>query len=153
MQKHLTDEQLAEQLTELAGDAAAREHFAACPACRDEHESLRRILIDYRDETRAAAQLPESFWQRQQAAIAARWDRRPMLRRLTWAAAVAIVVLAALLLIEKTPPAAPAPEADPDQVLLVEVEHSVRRELPRALEPAALLAQEVGRSAETQSNP
>jgi len=66
-----------------------------------------------------------------------------------------MVVLAAVLLVQKTPPAQPVAQADPDpdHALLVDVERSVRRELPRALEPAALLAHEVGRDAEARSNP
>jgi len=156
MQAHLTDEEMLEQLINQsagAGDAAVREHLASCPACREEHESLRRVLGRYAEESRAVAERPESFWQRQQAALARRWAEQPTSRRLAWAAAVAMVVLAAVLLIEKTPPAVRTAETDPDQVLLVEVERSVRRELPRALEPAALLAQEVSRSGETRSNP
>lgn len=151
MQEHPTDEQLLDQLA--GASAAAREHFAVCPACGHAHESLRRVLVCYREETRAAAERPESFWQRQRAAIAARRTDRSAPRRLAWAPAVALVVLAAALLVEKTPPPAPVAEPDPDHALLVEVERSVRRELPRALEPAALLAREVSRSAETQSNP
>ncbi len=152
MQEHLSDEQLLDQLAG-AGDALAREHFAVCPACCRAQESLRRVLGRYREETRAAAERPESFWQRQRAAIAARRTDRPAPRRLTWITAVAIVVLAATLLVEKTPPPAPVAETDADHALLVDVERSVRRQLPRALEPAALLAREVSRSAETQSNP
>ena len=152
MQEHPTDEQLLDLLAG-AGDARAREHFAVCPACCHAHESLRRVLGHYHEEARAAAERPESFWQRQRAAIAARRTDQSAPRRLAWAAAVAMVLLAAVLLTERTPPAAPAAETDPDHTLLVDVERSVRRELPRALEPAALLAQEVGRNAETRSNP
>ncbi len=151
MQAHLTDEQLLEELGRGA-DAAAGEHLAGCPACREEHESLRLVLARYAETTRAAAEQPEAFWRAQQAAVARRWSGRPAPRRLAWAAAAACVVLAAVSLIEKTPPE-PMAQADPDQVLLVDVERSVRRELPRALEPASLLAQELSRSAETQSNP
>jgi hypothetical protein len=63
------------------------------------------------------------------------------------------MVFVAVLLIEKTPQPKPLAQSDPDHALLVDVERSVRRELPRALEPAALLAQEVSRSAEARSNP
>ncbi len=152
MPEHLTDEQLVEHLSGGA-DAATREHLAACPACRAEHESLRMVLAQYAETTRAAAVQPEGFWQAQQAAITRRWTRPPAPRRLAWAAAAASVVLAATLLIKIAQQPEPVAEADPDQALLVEVERSVRRELPRALEPAALLAEEVSRSTETRSNP
>ncbi len=154
MQEHLSDEQLAEELTnQLAADAAACEHLAACPACREEYESLRRGLARYREEARAAAELPESFWLRQRTAIAVRNAARPASRRLSRAAVAAVLVLTAVLLMEKKPSQQPTPAADPDHTLLVDVERSVRREVPRALEPAALLAQEISRSAGAQSNP
>jgi predicted anti-sigma-YlaC factor YlaD len=150
----LSDEQLAEELTNpFAADAAACEHLAACPACREEYESLRRGLARYREEARAAAERPESFWLRQRTTLATRNAGRPASRRLSWAAVAAVVVLTAVLLIEKTPPQQPTPAADPDHALLVDVEHSVRRQVPRALEPAALLAQEVSRSTGAQSSP
>jgi predicted anti-sigma-YlaC factor YlaD len=152
MQAHLTDEQLLEEL-DRGADATAREHLAACPACRKEHENLRLVLARYAETTRVAAERPEGFWQAQQTAIARRWSGRPVPRRLAWAVAAACVVFAAALLIEKTPPPEPIAQADTDQTLLVDVQRSVRRELPRALEPAALLAREVSRSAESLSNP
>ena len=151
MQAHLTDEHLLEALDR--GADAAREHLAACPACREEAKSLRLLLSRYAETTHAAAKRPEGFWQAQRTAIARHWSGRPVPRRLVWAVATACVVLAAALLIEKTPSPEPVAQADADQTLLVDVQRSVRRELPRALEPAALLAQEVSRSAERQSNP
>ncbi len=152
MQEHLTDEQFAEQLVGSA-DTHTREHLAACPACRDEQERLENLLAHYQKTIRAAAERPEVFWQRQRTAVAARLTERTGSRRLAWAAAVAAVVLVAVLLIEKTPPTKPIAQSDPDHVLLVDVQRSVRREVPRALEPAALLAQEVSRGTEPRSNP
>jgi len=158
MQEHLTDEQLVDQ---LAGrnEAGPREHLAACAACRNEAESLRRVLACYREDYQqvpcASMEPPEGLWPWQYTAIATPWAERLAPRWLAWAAAVAMVVLAAVLLVQKTPPAQPVAQADPDpdHALLVDVERSVRRELPRALEPAALLAHEVGRDAEARSNP
>ncbi len=152
MQEHLTDEQLAEHLVGSA-DTRTREHLAACPACRDEEEHLENLLAHYQKTIRAAADRSEAFWQRQRTAIAAQRIGRPGARRLSWAAAVAAIVLVAVLLIEKTPPTKPIAQSDPDHVLLVDVQRSVRREVPRALEPAALLAQEVSRGTEPRSNP
>ncbi len=152
MQAHLTDEQLREEL-DRGADATAREHLAACPACREEAKSLWLLLSRYAETTHAAADRPEGFWQAQQTAIARHWSGRPVPRRLAWAVAAACVVLAAAVLIEKTPSPEPLAQADADQTLLVDVQRSVRRELPRALEPAALLAQEVSRSTGSLSNP
>ncbi len=152
MQAHLTDEQLLEELDHGA-DAGAREHLASCPGCREEHESLRMALARYAVTTRASAERPESFWRAQETAITRHWIGRLARRRLAWAAATACLVLAAALLVKETPPPEPIAQAEADQTLLVDVERSVRRELPRALEPAALLSQEVSRSAESLSNP
>jgi hypothetical protein len=41
---------------------------------------------------------------------------------------------------------------DPDHALLVEIQRSVRRDVPRALEPATLLAQELHRAANRKSD-
>ncbi len=152
MQEHLTDEQLTEQLVGGAG-TATREHLAACPACRDEEQRLEGLFTHYRQAVDAAARRPDAFWQWQRTAIAARQAWRPGSRLLAWAAATAVVVLAAILLTAHTPPTKPVAESDPDQALLADVQRSVRRELPRALEPAALLAQEISRGAEARSNP
>jgi predicted anti-sigma-YlaC factor YlaD len=147
MQEHLTDEQLAEQLAGHA-DARAHEHLAVCPACRDEQERMDNLLARCREAIRAAASRSEAFWQWQRTAVARRRTERSGSRRLAWAAATAALVLIAILLTEKRPPAKPLAQSDPDQALLVDVERSVRREVPRALEPAALLAQEISRGAE-----
>jgi hypothetical protein len=152
MQEHLTDEQLTEQLAGGAG-TAAREHLAACPDCREEEQRLEGLLTDYGQAIHTAARRPEAFWQWQRTAIATRRARRPGSRRLAWVAAAAAVVLAAILLTAYTPPTKPVAESDPDQALLADVQRSVRRELPRALEPAALLAQEISRGAEARSSP
>jgi hypothetical protein len=152
MQAHLTDEQLLEEL-DRGADATAREHLAACPACCEEAKSLRLLLSRYAKTNHATAERPEGFWQAQQTAIARHWSGRPVPRRLVWAVAAACVVLAAALLIEKTPSPEPMAQADADQTLLVDVQRSVRRELPRALEPAALLAEEVSRGTGSLSNP
>ncbi len=157
MQDHLTDEQLTEHLLypEAGGSAGAREHLTKCEACRSEEESLRQILAHYQQTTRAAAERPAGFWQWQRTTIAARMPGR-IAPRLAWAAATAMIVLAAVLLIE-TRPSGPPPSAqttsatDPDHVLLVEVDLSVRRQMPRALEPAALLTAELSRATESDT--
>ncbi len=151
MQEHLTDEQLTERLT-IAESSGAAAHLAACPSCREEEERLHQWLAQCRAAARAAGARPEAFWQRQQAAIAAQLEERRQ-PRLKWAAAVAVVVLTAALLMEKAPPVRLVDATDLDHALLVDVERSVRREVPRALEPAALLAEEISQSEETRTNP
>ncbi|HJY87655.1 MAG TPA: hypothetical protein VKE24_12530 [Candidatus Acidoferrales bacterium] len=147
MQEHLTDEQLAEQLAGHA-DAQVREHLALCPACRDEQERADNLLARCREAIRAAASRSEPFWQWQRTAIVRRHMEWGGPRRLAWAAVTAVLVFIAILLSEKTPPAKSLAQSDPDHALLVDVERSVRREVPLALEPAALLTQEMSRGAE-----
>ncbi len=153
MQEHLSDEQLTERLLNAPGDPASQAHLTACPACREEEEGLRQLLAGYRQATNAMAERPASFWHGQQGGLAARWTGHSTGWRLAWAATVAAVVLTAILMQEKTPPAKSFATTDPDHALLVDVERSVRREVPRALEPAALLAQELSRDANAQPNP
>ncbi len=157
MQDHLTDEQLTERLTnpEAGGLAGVHQHLAACEACRDEEESLHGLLAHYQQQTRSMAERPAGFWRWQQASITARLPGR-LAPRLAWAAATATAVHAAVLLIETKPPAAPpaaqaVTQTDPDHALLVEVDLSVRREMPRALEPAALLTAEMVRATESEA--
>ncbi len=152
MQEHLTNEQLTEYLTDplaSGGDATIREHLAACAACRDEAGRLHSLLALYGEVTRAAGARPQAFWQWQRTTILTGLEPRPVPRRLVWAAGVAMAAFAATLLMETPPPAVPPAAVDPDHALLVDVERSVRREVPRALEPAALLTAELSEAADT----
>jgi hypothetical protein len=151
MQEHLSNEQLTEYLTDplaSGGDASIREHLAACAACRNEAGRLHSLLALYGEVTRAAGARPQAFWQWQRTTILTGLEPSPVPRRLVWAAGVAMAALAATLLMETPPPAVP-PAVDPDHALLVDVERSVRREVPRALEPAALLTAELSQAADT----
>jgi hypothetical protein len=71
-----------------------------------------------------------------------------------WASAAIIIVALSLILsteLQQQPISDFA--AGSDQDLLVDVERSLRRPVPAALEPAMLLAQEVMSGAETKSTP
>lgn len=154
MDSHLSDEHLAQALLEAA-PSEAREHLESCAACRSDWEVLHAGVAALRQQTRADAERPASFWTRQRAAISARLEERASggLWRFAYAGALALLVLAAILLSPQAPPRTPVAQTDPDHALLVDVERSVRRELPRALEPAALLTQEMSRTTEAQLNP
>lgn len=98
MREHLTDEQLADFLAG-EGDGSTRAHLEACGTCREEAESLRRVLVRYGETARGAAERPGGFWRWQQSAIAARLGEQPA-GRLAWAAggvAFAAVAIAVLL--------------------------------------------------------
>jgi hypothetical protein len=126
--RHLSDQELTDLILE------------------DDERYFRQVLAALPGSLRIAAERPESFWQRQQAAIRARIaaierSARPIL--VARAAAVMLAVVALFLL--QSPPA-PAPVSRPaesDQQLLLSVERSVHSDVPQALEPAALLADDV----------
>jgi hypothetical protein len=97
---------------------------------------------------RNATERPEYFWQRQQAAIRSRIaveeaSKRP-LTGFAWALGLALVLLASMLV--RSNMAAPSNRAqtDPDQEMLMGIEHDLQNDVPEALEPAALLADEIG---------
>lgn len=99
------------------------------------------------ESLRASAERPANFWRVQRVAIQERIqdsERRASLR-LAWAWSLALIAVAIGLLTQAPLPVAAA--YDPDHDLLVGVEQAVRRPVPKALEPARLLAQEIERSA------
>lgn len=164
MKAHLNEEQLSAAL--LSGDdASVAAHLAICNECRHELEDIRAALTRIRAESLALGERPQGFWREQQIAIASRipagheYETRP----LAWAASLAVFALVAAVLTQSVPslqPQASRPSgsavvsapADPDHDLLVAVERSARRGVPRALEPATLLAQELHRAAGRKSD-
>ena len=114
---------------------------------KDEQELL-PLMETLPASLRTATERPEWFWMRQQAAIRGRVaEQRHWLRpAMSWAATMALFVFAFLLL--RGQPAQPVQQAhtDQDQELLVAVEQAVQSDVPDSLEPAALLANEIGNS-------
>src|SRR5574341_161720 len=143
MTDHMSDGQLFES---LLGNASPRveAHIAACSECRGRLERLRSAVSALRASAHADAEKPDAFWTRQRAAAAR--GSLPLARPMTWAAAIAAAVLAAVLLQEPRPvvPAAPAPA--PPRAPLVSGGRAVKRPVPQALAPAALLPQELSRN-------
>ena len=152
MNRHLSDEQVAALLLGGAsGEAGA--HVAECGECRMEDQRLRTALGGYGEAVRGAAERPEAFWAWQRVAIAGQLTaRRTHSRRLVWAAAMALLVMLASALVRQGAPEPVAAQTDPDHALLVEVERSMQRDVPVALAPAALLAQEMSRAADGKTN-
>ena len=151
MQDHLSDEQLIAWI-EGGNDTRAALHLEGCAVCRTEEESLRAAMGQLAAQAHAAAERPAVFWHAQERAIHNRLAGSETAQRLTWAVALVAVALVATLLLEPRQPMPAVPASDPDQALLVEVQESVRRPVPRALEPASLLAQEVNQSAGKKTN-
>ncbi len=163
MNDHLPDQQFDAALV-AEPDAAVSQHLAGCEDCRFELEQLRAVLGGARAEALSRAERSQLFWREQRMAIAAQIPvgREIATRPLAWAGSFAIFALAAAWMTYSAPPVAPVDRvqssasisapADPDHDLLVDVQRSVRREVPRALEPASLIAQELHRAANRKTD-
>lgn len=154
---HLSDEQWAAAVLNQSG-AAVPDQRSGCVACREEVELLAEAMGIARAEIDHAADRPESFWRQQREGITTRWAARlphPPWKRWVWVtAAVMLVLVATTLLSKRTPPRLPeASRTDPDDALLLSVQQSIRSDLPQALRPAALLAQEMDRAAAWRRSP
>jgi hypothetical protein len=150
---HLTDNQWTEL---LSPDNRASEHVAHCEACRNEWDKLQKLANGLAAAARSATEQPEVFFERQrlsiQRQIANVPGRRTRSARLVWAAVFALVLIASFLL--KTGSRVPVQPSvpDSDRELLVQVEQALDGDVPQALQPASLIANEIDRSAEPQSN-
>lgn len=151
-QQHLSEEQWSSVLLGM-GRAEEQAHLAECPLCSAEEQRLRAALAGFGEAARDAAERPEAFWAWQRGAIAGRLAaKKTDSRRLVWAGAMAVVVLLASALLRQPPPEPVTAQVDPDHALLVDVERSMRSEVPEALAPATLLANEMSRAAERKTN-
>ena len=157
MNGHLSDEQWAAAVLD-PGDGAVADHLSACAECCEEVMSLADAIGEAREQIRGAAERPESFWRQQREGITARLenrDRHQPWKRLVWVTAcVTLMVLAGALLTRNNAPSPPpVAQADPDDVLMLSVQQSIRSDLPQALYPAALLTEEIDRAAASRRNP
>ena len=114
----------------------------------DERE-VKQLLADLPSCAREAVNLPERFWRKQrigiQAAIATRPAPRP---RTALAFGTALLVLIGALLVKDSAnthnsQSARDIENSSDEQLLLKVEYTLENDVPVALEPAALLAEEM----------
>ena len=142
--RHMSDEQLREMLLE------------------SDQQALQSVLEGLPEAAREATTKEEHFWSRQREAIWSRIAEREKHQRrlfnfLALAATAAIVAIGTFLTSHRTVPV-PPPETvhqqvDPDQELLLAVEVAVQNGGPAALEPAALLAEEINRHAMPAESP
>lgn len=145
METHLNDVEIAQALLGTAA-AEVRRHLEACPGCRGEYVRLDSGLAGYGAALRAQAERPEFFWRRQRAEVGARLSRPQAAGSLRWALAggLALLALALGLVSADIRPAAPVQaQIDPDDALLVDIQHSLQHQVPAPLLPAALLVEEV----------
>jgi hypothetical protein len=138
--RHLSNEELAEL------------------AIESDQQSLRQTLEALPGWARAATEHNDDFWQKQRisvwsrvSAVEDRTGRRSPI--LAWALAATLIAVSGWLL--ERPVVVPSHEAyvDPDHELLLEVERVVRIDGPLALEPAALLAQEMVQGLPARNSP
>jgi hypothetical protein len=121
-------------------------------AIESDQRALRQPLESLPHWARVSTEQSEEFWQRQREAV---WSRistpqfRARDRIARWYPALACSALAAILLLaglilERGPVTPPrAAQVDPDHELLLQVERAVNNAGPAALDPAALLADEM----------
>ncbi|HYK92176.1 MAG TPA: hypothetical protein VE398_25665 [Acidobacteriota bacterium] len=123
------------------------EHDAGSFPHGSERVELERALAAFRDSARAAADRPEHFWERQRLSIRDRLNSTRRSRDLEttwiWASATAFVILVLTLLVPRGETEVPDIAAGQDQELLVAIERSLNREVPKALEPASILTEEL----------
>src|SRR6266566_4100166 len=130
MIRHLSNEELVDLIID-SDERALRLTFDALPSW-----------------AQAASERNEEFWQNQRVAV---WSRissaeeRSALRLpiLAWALAAVTVAVSGWLLNQPSDLRPPEVRVDADHELLLEVERAVQIDGPLALEPAALLAEEM----------
>lgn len=121
-------------------------------AIDSDQRALRSTLESLPAWARASTERSEEFWQKQRSAVwsriaspecntGTRMIRRPLL--LASAALAAMILLAALMLWQAPKAQPQAAQVDPDHELLLAVERAVHNDGPAALDPAALLAEEM----------
>jgi hypothetical protein len=117
-----------------------------------DQRSLRPTLEALPEWARASTDRPDEFWQQQRSIIwsliaslenpaATRLVRRSPL--LAWSAVTALVLLAGFMLDRGSLAPSHKAQLDPDHELLLAVERAVNNDGPAALDPAALLAEEM----------
>ena len=142
MSKHLSEDQITEWLLGASDDFVSR-HLEMCDACSAEAERLRNTISCFRDSIHATAQRDHIFWTNQQLAMGQRASARGWYSlRWAWVAAMAMVLIAALFLTRAPNPPQNTATEDADNALLQEVQGDLAREVPKALAPAVLIAEE-----------
>jgi negative regulator of sigma E activity len=139
---HLSEDQITEWMLGTRDDFVSR-HLATCHACSVAVEELRSTISCFRDSIHATAQRDNSFWREQQLAIRERVSVRnwyPL--HWAWVAAMAMVLIAAIFLTRTANPPQNKATEDADKALLQEVQGDLVREVPEALAPAVLIAEE-----------
>ena len=142
MNNHLSEDQVTEWMLGTRDDFVSR-HLEICRACSVAAEELQSAISCFRDSIHATAQRDNSFWREQQLAISEHASARDWYP-LHWAWAVAMVMVLITAIFLTHTPNSPQNKAteDADKALLQEVQGDLGREVPQALAPAVLIAEE-----------
>lgn len=142
--KHLRDEDFAASL--IKGKEPEIDG-SLCEQCVADLDQTRTHIAGARDDVAAAAERDEVFWSRQRASIRERINPGWPGIRLEWAASLAALIAIAALLVgssgEAPEPPIRANLPDPDYVLLAEIQQTLARPLPNAVEPVRVLASDM----------
>lgn len=117
-------------------------------------DKLQNLMHGLPESARFASEQSEAFWEQQRLSIQRQIATFPETGvrsiRLVWAAAFALVLIASFLLrTGSRVPVQPSPTSDRE--LLVQVEQALDGEVPQALQPASLIADEIDQSAQPHS--
>ena len=142
MNNHLSDDQFTDWVLGTRDESVLR-HLETCEACLAEAEELRRSIARFRDSVHVIAQRDQRYWQNQQLKILGQVSARDWYP-LHWAWALAMVVVLIVAIFLTRTPNTPQnyPSEDADKALLQEVQGDLGREVPQALAPAVLIAEE-----------
>jgi len=139
---HLSEDQITEWALGTCDEFVLR-HLQMCRGCSLQAEELRSALSGFRDALQAAAQRDQSFWKNQQVAFR-EWvstkDWYPM--HWAWLVAMVMVLITAIFLTRTPNTPRNYPSDDADSALLNAVQGDLSREVPQALAPAVLIAEE-----------
>jgi hypothetical protein len=139
---HLSEDQIAEWVLGTCDDSVLR-HLETCRGCSVEAEELRSALSGFRDALQATAQRDQSFWRNQQVAFRERAYARDWYPvHWAWLVAMVMVLITALFLTRTPNTPRNYPSDDADNALLNAVQGDLSREVPQALAPAVLIAEE-----------
>jgi len=141
---HINDDDAA---AFLINDAEPGDQVLWCDECVADLNRTRSHLDAVRDYVAVAAERDEFFWTQQRAAIRQRINPAARGVRLRWAACVAgLVAIAALLVGSSGTPSHETvrnAQLDPDYVLLADIQQTLARPVPNAVEPMRVLASDM----------
>ena len=139
---HLSEDQFADWALGASDEHVLR-HLEDCAVCSREAEELRSALAGFRDAVHTTARRDPSFWKSQQLAVSeslSTQDWYPL--HWGWVVAMVAVLITAILLARAPNVPKNYPSEDADNALLQAVQGDLNRDVPQALAPAVLIAEE-----------